>query len=103
MAQEIGNRTTTAELSHSKPAADAGPEIALKRFGLQILRAVIETAPPMGDGSEGLPGVWQAGSGAGSGVGTTEGRRGRNVDEETIRLNRVSCERRGRRRREDYE
>ena len=26
-------------------AADAGPEIALKRFGLQILRAVIETSP----------------------------------------------------------
>lgn len=77
-------------MSKLKSAADAGPEIALKRFGLQILRAVIETAPPAGDGTEGLPGVWQAGGGMGSGVSANEGRRGKKVDEEAIRVDRVS-------------
>lgn len=78
-----------ADPSHLKPSADAGPEYALKRFGLQILRAVIETAPPAGDGTEGLPGVWQAGGGAGSSISSNEGRRGRRVDEEAIRVDRV--------------
>lgn len=71
-------------------ADDAGPEIALKRFGLQILRAVIETAPPEGDGAKGLPGMWQAGGGAGSGVTANDGRGGQKVDEEAIKLARVS-------------
>ena len=71
-------------------AADAGPEIALKRFGLQILRAVIETAPPEGDGAKGLPGMWQAGGGAGSGVSANEGPGGRKGDDEAMQLARVS-------------
>lgn len=73
----------------AKPA-ESGSEIAVKRFGLQVLRAVIETAPPEGDGSKGLPGMWQAGGGAGSGVSVNEGRTGRKVDEEAILLARVS-------------
>lgn len=86
----VASSVKAADPSHFKPSADAGPENALKRFGLQILRAVIETAPPAGDGAEGLPGVWQAGGGAGSSVSANEGRRGRSVDEEAIRLDRVS-------------
>ncbi|CAN0165193.1 unnamed protein product, partial [Scytosiphon promiscuus] len=78
--------------SASSPSAgEAGPaEIALKRFGLQIIRAVIATAPPAGDGAEGLPGMWQAGGGADGdgGVSTNAGRRGREVDEEARRLDR---------------
>lgn len=64
-----------------KSAADAGPEVALKRFGLQILRAIIDMAPSVGDGSESLPGIWQAGGGQGGGIGSSEGRRGRLIDE----------------------
>lgn len=45
----------------------------------------------LGDGVEGLPGVWQAGGGAGSGggVSTNEGRRGKKVDEDAKKRNQV--------------
>lgn len=72
-----------------RSAADAGPEVTLKRFGLQILRAIIETAPSIGDGSESLPGIWQAGGGQGSGIGNSEGRRGRLIDEVAIWPNKI--------------
>lgn len=66
--------------------------IFIRRFCLQILRAVIETAAPAEDEMEGLPGVWQAGgAGSGGGVSTNEGHRGKKVDIEAIRLDRVSC------------
>lgn len=59
------------------------------RFGLRILRAVIEEAPLVGDGEEGLPGVWQAGGGSAGSVSAYDNRRGTRVDEEAILRERV--------------
>lgn len=78
-----------ADPSNIKSSADSDPDVVLKRFGLQILRAVIVNAPPVGDGTGGLPGVWQAGGATGSGV-SREAKRGRKLDEKAIRLDRVS-------------
>lgn len=52
---------------------------------------MIETAPPVGDGADGLWGVWQPGSGAGSGggVSTNEGRRGKEEDDKAKKRDQV--------------
>ena len=70
-----GNRAVDKDYPTRKSAADAGPETSLKRFGLKILRAIIETAPAVGDGSESLSGVWQAGDSKRNGDGANEVRR----------------------------
>ncbi|CAN0526825.1 unnamed protein product, partial [Ectocarpus sp. 12 AP-2014] len=89
--------SSSSDMQSPPPSSSSAfAEIGLKRFGLHILRAVIETAPPVGDGSEGLPGMWQAGGGAdgGGGVSTNEGKRGRKVDEDAIRDNQEKAGRR---------
>lgn len=63
----------------------------MTRFGLQILRAVIETAPPVGDGIKGLPGIFQAPDIDGDWVtpSVNEDRRGRKVDEQAMKQHKV--------------
>lgn len=84
------SETSSDPKSSSSSSTDATPEIALKRFGLQILQAVIEKAPAVPDGEDDLPGMWQARPEAGgAAVRRHHNRRGPTVDEDAIRLERV--------------
>lgn len=85
-----GSETSSDSKSSSSSSTDATPEIALKRFGLQILQAVIEKAPAVPDGDSDLPGMWQAGpETGGAAVRRHHNRRGPTVDEDAMRLERV--------------
>lgn len=78
--------------SSSSTSTDAGYEITLKRFGLQILQAVIERAPPVSEGEESLTGRWQPGWGRRWTWGARDGQHGTGIDEDATRLERVRLE-----------